>query len=113
MGLYRQMIGRVLRPAEGKPDAIFSIIPAPCSGTASSRIRVDWTLDPDRRAAKSDASTTVRTDIVAPARMHAMRRRPRRRRAVFALRISAAAPPRQCRLLDGDLGLVGRNAPRQ
>ena len=52
MGLYRQMIGRVLRPAEGKADAIvLDHSAAQCFATASSRIPVEWTLDPDRRAA--------------------------------------------------------------
>ena len=39
MGLYRQMIGRVLRPApKASPTPSSSIIPAPCSGTALPRI---------------------------------------------------------------------------
>ena len=38
MGLYRQMIGRVLRPAPGKPDAIvIDHSAARCIGTASRR----------------------------------------------------------------------------
>ena len=38
MGLYRQMIGRVLRPARASPTRLCSTIPAPYSGTALSRI---------------------------------------------------------------------------
>jgi DNA repair protein RadD len=37
MGLFRQMIGRVLRPADGKPDAISSITAAPCSAMVCPR----------------------------------------------------------------------------
>jgi superfamily II DNA or RNA helicase len=38
MGLYRQMIGRVLRPATDKPDAVVIDHSARCTVTASSRI---------------------------------------------------------------------------
>ena len=38
MGLYRQMIGRVLRPAPEKPTRSCSIIPAPCFAMALSKI---------------------------------------------------------------------------
>src|SRR5262249_3996767 len=54
MGLYRQMIGRVLRPAEGKMDAII-IDHAGCvfrHGFAEDH--VEWTLSPDDRAARNE-----------------------------------------------------------
>jgi superfamily II DNA or RNA helicase len=38
MGLFRQMVGRALRPAPGKTTRLFSIIPALCSGMVLSRI---------------------------------------------------------------------------
>ena len=51
MGLYRQMIGRVLRPAEGKPDAIVLDHSGAVFRHGFVEDRVEWTLDPDRRAA--------------------------------------------------------------
>ena len=51
MGLYRQMIGRVLRPAEGKPDAIVLDHSGAVFRHGFVEDPVEWTLDPDRRAA--------------------------------------------------------------
>ena len=50
MGLYRQMIGRVLRPAEGKPDAIVLDHSGAVFRHGFVEDHVEWTLDPDRRA---------------------------------------------------------------
>jgi superfamily II DNA or RNA helicase len=50
MGLYRQMIGRVLRPAEGKPDAIILDHSGAVYRHGFAEDPVDWTLDPDTRA---------------------------------------------------------------
>ena len=50
MGLYRQMIGRVLRPAEGKADAIILDHSGSVYRHGFAEDRVDWTFDPDRRA---------------------------------------------------------------
>ena len=50
MGLYRQMIGRVLRPTKGKPDAIILDHSGAVFRHGFAEDRVDWTLDPDRRA---------------------------------------------------------------
>jgi superfamily II DNA or RNA helicase len=50
MGLYRQMIGRVLRPADGKPDAIVLDHSGAVFRHGFVEDRVEWTLDPDRRA---------------------------------------------------------------
>ena len=50
MGLYRQMIGRVLRPAEGKPDAIILDHSGAVFRHGFAEDPVEWTLDPDRRA---------------------------------------------------------------
>ena len=63
MGLYRQMIGRVLRPAEGKPDAIVLDHSGAVFRHGFAEDPVEWTLDPDRRAESADASTarTTRT----------------------------------------------------
>ena len=50
MGLYRQMIGRVLRPAEGKTDAIVLDHCGAVFRHGFVEDPVEWTLDPDRRA---------------------------------------------------------------
>jgi superfamily II DNA or RNA helicase len=50
MGLYRQMIGRVLRPAEGKPDAIILDHSGAVYRHGLPEDHVEWTLDVDRRA---------------------------------------------------------------
>jgi hypothetical protein len=50
MGLFRQMIGRVLRPAEGKVDAIVLDHSGAVFRHGFAEDAVEWTLDPDRRA---------------------------------------------------------------
>ena len=50
MGLYRQMIGRVLRPADGKPDAIILDHSGAVFRHGFAEDPVEWTLDPDRRS---------------------------------------------------------------
>jgi hypothetical protein len=50
MGLYRQMVGRVLRPANGKPDAIVLDHSGAVFRHGFAEDPVEWTLDPDRRA---------------------------------------------------------------
>jgi DNA repair protein RadD len=50
MGLYRQMIGRVLRPADGKPDAIILDHSGAVFRHGLPEDHVEWTLNVDRRA---------------------------------------------------------------
>jgi superfamily II DNA/RNA helicase len=50
MGLYRQMIGRALRPADGKSDAIIIDHSGAVFRHGFAEDRIDWTLDPDKRA---------------------------------------------------------------
>jgi superfamily II DNA or RNA helicase len=50
MGLYRQMIGRVLRPADGKPDAIILDHSGAVFRHGFAEDPVEWTLDLDHRA---------------------------------------------------------------
>ena len=50
MGLYRQMIGRVLRPAEGKPDAIILDHSGAVFRHGFAEDPVEWVLDPDRHS---------------------------------------------------------------
>jgi DNA repair protein RadD len=51
MGLFRQMIGRVLRPAEGKPDAVILDHSGAVFRHGLPEDHVEWTLDVDGRAA--------------------------------------------------------------
>jgi superfamily II DNA or RNA helicase len=50
MGLYRQMVGRILRPAENKTDAIVLDHSGAVFRHGFVEDRVEWTLHPDRRA---------------------------------------------------------------
>jgi superfamily II DNA or RNA helicase len=50
MGLYRQMVGRVLRPATGKNNAIVLDHSGAVFRHGFVEDRVEWTLDPDKRA---------------------------------------------------------------
>lgn len=50
MGLYRQMVGRVLRPAPGKFDAIVLDHSGAVFRHGFVEDKVDWTLEPDKRA---------------------------------------------------------------
>src|SRR5262249_16631054 len=50
MGLFRQMIGRVLRPAPGKTDAIVLDHSGAVFRHGFVEDKVEWTLDPERKA---------------------------------------------------------------
>jgi superfamily II DNA or RNA helicase len=50
MGLFRQMIGRGLRPADGKTDAIILDHSGAVFHHGLPEDRVAWTLDPERKA---------------------------------------------------------------
>jgi superfamily II DNA or RNA helicase len=50
MGLYRQMLGRVLRPADGKSDAVILDHSGAIFRHGLPEDHVEWTLDTDRRA---------------------------------------------------------------
>jgi superfamily II DNA or RNA helicase len=50
MGLFRQMIGRVLRPADGKPDAIVLDHSGAVFRHGLPEDYVAWSLDPDKHA---------------------------------------------------------------
>jgi DNA repair protein RadD len=50
MGLYRQMVGRILRPAPDKADAVVLDHSGAVFRHGFVEDRVDWTLDPEKRA---------------------------------------------------------------
>src|SRR5262245_29806771 len=54
MGLYRQMIGRGLRPADGKSDVVILDHSGAVFRHGLPEDRVEWTLDPDLRATAPD-----------------------------------------------------------
>jgi superfamily II DNA or RNA helicase len=108
MGLFRQMIGRGLRPAEGKRDVVILDHSGAVFRHGLPEDRVEWTLDPERHA-------------IAPA--HAKRQSSHASRLLEcsqcgALRVGGKPCP-HCGFLpkrpaeyvahvDGDLGLVER-----
>ena len=62
MGLYRQMIGRVLRPDDGKPDAIIIDHSGAVYRHGLPEDHVEWTLDVDGRAVNPAHDHRKRSD---------------------------------------------------
>ena len=108
MGLYRQMIGRVLRPAEGKADAIVLDHSGAVFRHGFVEDPVEWTLDPDRRAAspvhqrrcEQPASRLLECSQCGAVRVAG--------EACFHCGFLPQRPPRPVPIRDGDLGLVDR-----
>ena len=63
IGLFRQMIGRVLRSAPGKSDAIVLDHSGGVFRHGLPEDHVDWALDPDRRAEASANAARLRRDV--------------------------------------------------
>ncbi|MFZ2079357.1 MAG: DEAD/DEAH box helicase [Xanthobacteraceae bacterium] len=113
MGLYRQMVGRVLRPAPGKTNAIVLDHAGATYRHGFVEDKVEWTLDPDRRAeSKAHAArqadgyrsrfvdcTSCGSIRVAGERCGHCGHLPQRRGDAVEFR-------------DGDLALVGRKSRR-
>jgi DNA repair protein RadD len=57
MGLYRQMVGRVLRPAPGKSNAIVLDHAGATYRHGFVEDKVEWTLDPEKRATSPTHAT--------------------------------------------------------
>ena len=106
MGLFRQMIGRVLRPADGKVDAVILDHSGAVFAHGLPEDPVEWTLDPERRAASPAHSarlTHKAAKLIECSQCSALRLAgqpcphcgflPRR-------------PPRDVFVADGELGLV-------
>jgi DNA repair protein RadD len=62
MGLFRQMIGRVLRPSEGKPDAIVLDHSGAVYRHGLPEDHVEWTLSPDKKAESPTHQSRLRRD---------------------------------------------------
>jgi DNA repair protein RadD len=113
MGLFRQMIGRVLRPADGKPDAIILDHSGAVYEHGLPEDPVEWTLDPERRATSPTHTARLTTNISKLIECS----------QCGALRLGGQPcphcgflprrPPRDVFVADGELGLVtnGRARP--
>jgi superfamily II DNA or RNA helicase len=107
MGLYRQVIGRVLRPADGKTDAIILDHSGAVFRHGFAEDPVAWTLDPDHHA--KSPKHTARCEAVAKSRLLECSR-------CSAMRTAGEPcphcgflpqrPPKHVPIGDGDLGLV-------
>jgi DNA repair protein RadD len=113
MGLFRQMIGRVLRPADGKPDAIILDHSGAVFTHGLPEDRVEWTLDPERKAtspAHTERLTHHEAKLIECSQCSALRMggQPCPHCGFLPHR-----PPRNIYIADGDLGLVeGRKATK-
>jgi DNA repair protein RadD len=107
MGLYRQMIGRVLRPANGKTDAIILDHSGAVFRHGFAEDPVAWTLDPDQHA--KSPKHTARCEADAKSRLLECSQ-------CGAIRTAGEPcphcgflpqrPPKPVPIGDGDLGLV-------
>jgi superfamily II DNA or RNA helicase len=108
MGLYRQMIGRGLRPAEGKTNCIVIDHSGATYRLGFAEDYVEWTLDPDRHAENPTHATRDGDQPGGPKIVEC--------RGCGAARVGGMAclhcgylpapPPRAIEVIDGDLGLV-------
>ena len=108
MGLYRQMIGRGLRPAPDKSNCIVIDHSGATYRLGFAEDLIEWTLDPDRHAenpthAARDGDQPGGPKIVecrecGAARVGGM--------ACLSCGYLPAPPPRAIEVIDGDLGLV-------
>jgi superfamily II DNA or RNA helicase len=107
MGLYRQMVGRVLRPAPGKTDCIVLDHSGAVYQHGLVEDEVTWTLDPDKRATAPAHATFrdalgYRQRLIACTKCGAIRIVGNRCNACGFL---PAPPPRDVEIQDGELGL--------
>jgi DNA repair protein RadD len=112
MGLYRQMIGRVLRPAEGKRAAIILDHSGAVFRHGFAEDAVEWTLDPDRLSESAAHSARCtdgsRSRLLECSQCGAIRIAGE---PCFACGFLPQRPPRAVPIGAGELGLVeGRRA---
>jgi len=110
MGLYRQMIGRVLRPADGKINAIVIDHSGAVFRHGFAEDRVEWTLDPEKKS-ESRAHKARLADGYSSRMLDCSQ--------CGAIRIAGEAckhrgflpqrPPKAIMFCDGDLGAVDRS----
>jgi hypothetical protein len=116
MGLYRQMIGRVLRPADGKTDAIILDHSGAVFRHGFAEDEVEWVLSPDLRSESAEHAARCE---------HGSKSRLLECSQCSAIRVAGEpcpscgflpqAPPKPIHIGDGELGLVqgGRAQPHQ
>ena len=112
MGLYRQMVGRILRPAENKQNAIVLDHAGTVFRHGFVEDRVEWTLDPDERstspvhAARLKGSSDQQSRLIECTQCGALRvgGEPCRHCGFMPRR-----PPEAVIFRDGNLELVDRN----
>jgi DNA repair protein RadD len=105
MGLYRQMIGRVLRPAPGKADAIILDHSGAVFRHGFAEDHVEWTLDPDRKAESPTHSARQEygSRLLECTQCGAVREAGK---ACFHCGFLPQRPPRDIIIGAGELGLV-------
>jgi DNA repair protein RadD len=110
MGLYRQMIGRVLRPADGKPDAIVLDHSGAVYRHGLPNDAVLWTLNPDKVAVSPEhakRSERSETALIECSQCSAMRMGGKPCPACGFL---PRRPARDVFFADGNLSLVSGEA---
>jgi superfamily II DNA or RNA helicase len=114
MGLYRQMIGRVLRPSEGKPDAIVLDHSGAVFRHGFVEDHVEWTLDPDTKATSAAHQKRLagghKSRILECVQCGAVRVAGQ---ACSNCGYLPAPPPRVVEFDEGELGLVDRKRHAQ
>jgi superfamily II DNA or RNA helicase len=110
MGLYRQMVGRGLRPADGKRDCIVIDHAGAVFRHGFAEDHVEWTLDPDNRATNTSAAdhsapAEPGSRIVECSNCGALRTAGQ---PCGACGFKPEPRPRYVATVDGDLGLVDR-----
>jgi DNA repair protein RadD len=110
MGLYRQMIGRGLRPAEGKVDCIVLDHAGAVFAHGFPDDPVEWTLSPDRRATSPKHEARLRSGhssrLLECSQCSALRVAGEK---CAHCRFLPKRPPEAIPFRDGDLGRVDRN----
>jgi DNA repair protein RadD len=111
MGLYRQMVGRVLRPAPDKFNAIVLDHSGAVFRHGFVEDRVDWSLDPERRAESPTHNSRLRSGYSS---------RLLECSQCSSMRVAGEAcphcgflpqrPPKPIVFADGDLALVDRKS---
>ena len=111
MGLYRQMVGRVLRPAPGKVNAIVLDHSGAVFRHGFVEDRVEWALDPEKRSESPTHAARLRSGYSS---------RLLECSQCGAIRIAGEAcrhcgflpqqPPKAIVFKDGDLALVDRKS---
>ena len=109
MGLYRQMVGRVLRPFLRSPMRSCSTIAAPCSGTDSSRTASSGRSIQTSALKARHITLGCILAIRAGSWSARMRRHARRRRACRSCGFLPQRPPQAIVFRDGDLAAVDRS----